>query len=206
MTGSQSKYPDTAEQSLWIARARRGDHLAFGRIVQKYQRPVFNLCFYMLKNAADAEDAAQEIFLRAYTKLATYNDQRQFSTWLFTIASHYCIDNWRKHRLQLVDWNDCQNQSWDQGYNRPDRVVLQKESAYETRTMLASVSAEHRLILVLKYWHEMSYEEMAQTLDTSVSAIKSRLFRARKVLAQKMLSQQGACGYAAQQMALVGSY
>jgi RNA polymerase sigma-70 factor (ECF subfamily) len=204
MTNSTPRYPDTAEQSLWIAQARQGDQRAFCQLVQKYQQPVFNACYYMLKDTADAEDAAQEIFLRAYTKLNTYDDTRQFSTWLFAIASHYCIDCWKKRRWQQVPWDDLENclsvgeMAW------PDRMAQRKESAQETRAMLAALPADYRLLIVFKYWHAMSYKEMAQTLDTTTGAVKSKLFRARKILAQKVLSQPAAMGYD-NRMALVGS-
>ena len=204
MTKSTSRYPDTAEQSLWIVQAQQGDQRAFCQIVQKYQQPVFNVCYYMLKDTADAEDAAQEIFLRVYTKLNTYDNSRQFSTWLFAIASHYCVDRWKKRRLQLVSWDDLENCFTGGEMTRPDKVALKKESAQETRTLLAALPADYRLLIVLKYWHAMSYEEMAQTLDTTTSAVKSRLFRARKTLAQMIGTQSAAMGYG-NQMAPAGS-
>ena len=88
---------------------------------------------------------------------------------------------------------------------RPDKVALRQESVQETRTLLAALPADYRLLIVLKYWHTMSYEEMAQTLDTTTSAVKSRLFRARKILAQMMGAQPAATGYS-NRIALAGSY
>ena len=89
---TKSKYPDKSEQAMWITLTRQGNTAAFGKIVEKYQRPVYNLCYRLLGNAVEAEDAAQEIFIRAYTRLESYDDRRQFSTWLFSIAANYCID------------------------------------------------------------------------------------------------------------------
>ena len=91
-----SKYPNDPEQTMWLNRTTNGDSTAFNYIADKYQQPVYNLCYRMLGNAHDAEDAAQEVFIRAYAKLDTYDDTAKFSTWLFSIASHYCIDRLRK--------------------------------------------------------------------------------------------------------------
>jgi RNA polymerase sigma-70 factor (ECF subfamily) len=194
MSHSNSKYPNTPEQRLWISQARQGDQDAFCRLVEKYQQPVFNICCRMLNNAEDAEDAAQEIFLRAYTKLDTYDTSRQFSTWLFAIASHYCIDRWKKRRFQLVAWDDLKNVLSDSESNQPDRVVAQRDADREVRDLLAKLPADYRMAVVLRYWQTMSYEEMAETLNTSVSAVKSRLFRARKMLAQSAQPDTGRVG------------
>ena len=83
-------------ESEWLVRVMEGDDLAFTRLVEKYQRPVYNLCYRMLGNAGDAEDAAQEAFLRAYKSLNRYDQKRPFATWLLSIASHYCIDQPRQ--------------------------------------------------------------------------------------------------------------
>jgi RNA polymerase sigma-70 factor (ECF subfamily) len=194
MTNSNSKYPNTTEQSVWICQARQGDQDAFCRLVEKYQQPVFNICYRMLNNAEDAEDAAQEIFLRAYTKLDTYDTDRRFSTWLFAIASHYCIDRWKKRSFQLVAWDDLKNVLSDSESNQPDRIVAQRDADREVRDLLVKLPADYRMAVVLRYWQTMSYDEMAETLNTSVSAVKSRLFRARKMLAQSVRSEQARLG------------
>ncbi len=91
-----------AQEALWITKALDGDDSAFGQLVEQYQRPVFSLCYRMLGNSNAAEDAAQESFLRAYTHLKRYDPKRSFATWLLSIASHYCIDQMRKRRLDTI--------------------------------------------------------------------------------------------------------
>ncbi len=189
---TQSKYPDTSEQTTWITLTRQGDTAAFGKIVEKYQRSVYNLCYRMLGNAAEAEDAAQEVFLRAYANLDSYDDRRQFSTWLFSIASNYCIDRLRKLRPTLVSW-DRLKETWLDGSNtQPEQVLLTAEATKEVQALLKSLSPDDRLIIILKYWYTLSYQDIATMLGTTVSAIKSRLFRARKLLAQTTSQQQRA--------------
>lgn len=189
-SGTKSKYPNDSEQARWITLIRQGDKTAFGQIVAKYQRPVYNLCYQMLGNTDDAEDAAQEIFLRAYARLDSYDDRRQFSTWLFSIASHYCIDRLRSPRPILVSW-DSLNNYWPAGfYSQPEKALLKVEATTEVQSLLNSLSPDYRLVVILKYWYTLSYQDIAETMGTTVSAIKSILFRARKVMAQTAIQQQ----------------
>jgi RNA polymerase sigma-70 factor, ECF subfamily len=178
-----SKYPNTPQQMQWIAQTRAGDQAAFSQIVEKYQRPVYNICYHMLRNPQEAEDAAQEVFLRAFSKLHTYDEDRQFSTWLFAIASHYCMDRWKKRRFQLVGWDDLKNILSDRESSQPEKVIMNIEASQEVRAMLQNLRPDYRMVVILKYWHSMSYEEIADTLDTTVSTIKSKLFRARQMMA-----------------------
>jgi len=106
MEDEVSKHWNNPEQMMWVTLTKNGCSVAFNNIVEEYQRPIYNFCYRMLKNVDEAEDAAQEIFIRAYFKLDSYAETRKFSTWLFSIASHYCIDRLRKRRFQLVSWDD----------------------------------------------------------------------------------------------------
>ena len=182
-----SKYPNNPEQTMWLRRTKNGDNTAFSYIAEKYQQPVYNLCYRMLGNAADAEDAAQEVFIRAYAKLDTYDDTSKFSTWLFSIASHYCIDHLRMRHFNLISWDDLD--SWyhfpEQGTPQPEQVLIKAETSQEIQNLLNLLPPDYRLAVILKYWYTMSYQEIAQTLETTVSAIKSKLFRARKMMADK---------------------
>lgn len=187
-----SKYPNTPEQMMWISQTRQGNAAAFGKIVEKYQRPVYNLCYQMLSNATEAEDAAQEVFLRAYARLDSYDDRRQFSTWLFSIASNYCIDRLRRVRPTLISWDDFKVSWLDNDNTQPEQALLKAEATEEVQTLLKSLNPDDRLVIILKYWYTLSYQEMSQTLGTTVSAIKSKLFRARRQLAQTATQQQNA--------------
>jgi RNA polymerase sigma-70 factor (ECF subfamily) len=172
-------------ETSWIARARQGDDAAFAQLVEAYQRPIFNICYRMLGDPAEAEDAAQETFIRIYTQLASYDPNRKFSSWALAIASHYCIDRLRRRRFGLVSWDDLPPWRWlpDQE-PEPEEVTLNNEAQQQVREILNTLPPDYRAAVVLRYWHELSYEEIAETLDSTVSAIKSRLFRAREMMAQ----------------------
>ena len=174
--------PDEAQ---WVAKAKRGDRVAFAKIVEAYQGPIYNLCYRMLGDRTEAEDAAQEAFIKVFLKLDSYDESRKFSSWLFSIASHYCIDRLRKRRVQLVSWDELPPWRWSpsDGKPQPEEAMVQVETSQEIRDLIEALPPEYRAAVVLKYWHEMPYEEIAKTLDTTVSAIKSRLFRARKMMA-----------------------
>ncbi len=178
------------EEKLWISSAHRGDDVAFGRLVDTYQRPVFNLCYRMLGTPMAAEDAAQETFLRAYAHLSSYDASRSFSSWLLSIASHYCIDQLRRRHFQLLSLDDLAPGSCAaDDLPEPEDVVLSRETEQEVRALLQKLPGDYRAAVVLRYWYQFSYEEIAKALETTVSAIKSRLFRARQMMAET--SKQG---------------
>ncbi len=175
-----------ADETLWVMQARHGDEDAFSQLVEAYQRPVFNLCYRMLGDAAEAEDAAQETFIRAYTRLASYDPNRKFSSWMLAIASHYCIDRLRQRRMGLVAWDDLPPGNWlSDTQTKPEEVILDRETQRQVRELLNDLPSDYRAVVVLRYWHELSYEEIAETLHTTVPAIKSRLFRARQMMVNR---------------------
>ena len=176
------------EESTWIQQARAGDQNAFGRLVVAYQTPVYNLAYRMLGNKVEAEDAAQEAFLRAYTHLRSYDLDRPFRSWLFSIASHYCIDRLRRRR---INWLPLEEeiaepyQMTSKGPN-PEAATAQREHEEEVQNLLNTLSPTDRAAITLRYWYDCSYEEIAETLNLTVSAVKSRLHRARRALASSM--------------------
>jgi len=174
------------QERVWLERALQGDTAAFGQLVRAYERPVYNLTYRMLGDPDEAEDAAQETFLRAYTKLATYQPQRKFVNWLLSIASHYCIDRLRRRsRAPQVSLDDALPPQWlASGAPQPDQAVSQKEERERIRQTLDMLSPPYRAAVVLRYWYGLSYREIATIMDTTESAIKSRLHRARRMLAK----------------------
>ena len=139
------------QEQHWIEAARGGDRDAFGRLVQAYQRPVYNLTYRMLGNAEEAEDAAQEVFIRAYRKLDTFDPQRKFSTWILSIASHYCIDRLRRRRLKWLSLEDerLPPSVLVSHQDGPERNVMQSEHKAQIQSLLDTLSADYRAVVVL---------------------------------------------------------
>ena len=175
------------EESIWLEQARQGDKVAFGKLIEAYQGPVYNLAYRMMSNSGEAEEAAQEAFIRAFTRLESYNPAHKFSTWLLSITSNYCIDQLRKRRAILLSIDEPLPPhpalSADQE-KRPESQLIMNEQQAMVQSLLEELAPDYRQAVVLRYWHELSYEEIAEMMDTTVSAIKSRLFRARKQLAE----------------------
>ena len=175
------------EQAL-LQQALEGDANAFGALIELYQQPIYNLAYRMLGDAQEAEDAAQEAFIRAYTNLhRSYDTKRSFKTWLFSIASNHCIDRLRKRRLTWVSIDEPlppHPALISDSDNPEDHLVLQERSVM-VQNLLDELNPDYRAAVVLRYWYELSYAEIAEALETTESSIKSRLFRARKMLGEK---------------------
>lgn len=176
------------DETEWIRRAQQGDQIAFGHLVAAYQTPVYNLTYRILGNATEAEDAAQETFLRAYMHLRSYDPQRPFRCWILAIASHYCIDRLRRQRIDWLSLDDEIAVAYEPAGNcpTPEAALSQREQQAEIQRLLAGLSPTDRTAITLCYWYDCSYEEIAEMLNLTVSAVKSRLHRARLALARMM--------------------
>jgi len=177
------------EEKVWIQQALAGDQEAFACLVKAYQTAVYNLAYRMLGNAAEAEDTAQETFLKAYTRLKTYDSERKFSSWLLSIASHHCIDRLRQRRFAL-SLDELPPWRWLAGSSRPEEVVIRSQERDEVHQLLDQLPPHYRAAVVLHYWYDLSYQEIAEAMETTESAVKSTLYRARRMLAQKTLTHQ----------------
>lgn len=167
---------------------RQGDD--FAELVECYERDVFNMAYWMLGDAAEAEDAAQEAFLRAYVKLSSYDSTRSsFKTWLLTITSNHCIDRLRKRRVTLLSIDEPLffHPALASREVGPEQAVLADERSALVQSLLTNLTPRYRAAVVLRYWYDMSYGEIAETLDTTINAVKALLFRARRTLADMML-------------------
>ncbi|HLB50386.1 MAG TPA: sigma-70 family RNA polymerase sigma factor [Anaerolineales bacterium] len=178
-------------ESEQIARARAGDDAAFTRLVETYQTVIFNLCYRMLGDPAEAEDAAQETFLRAYSQLHRYDPGRSFKTWLLAIASHHCIDRLRKRRLTWLSLDESlePHPALHEHSPGPEEASVKREQTAVIATLLARLAPDDRSMVVMRYWHDLSYEEIAEATGATVSAVKSRLHRARAQLATMLNSK-----------------
>jgi RNA polymerase sigma-70 factor (ECF subfamily) len=179
-------------ESEWLTQVLEGDSQAFTFLVETYQRPVYNLCYRMLGNAQDAEDAAQETFMRAYQSLRRYDRSRSFSTWLLSIAAHYCIDQIRKRRMQVVSVEELPVPDLPDKSPGMESNLSRKEERIRMRSVLGTLDPLDRAAVIMYYWYDFSYEEICQALSLTVSALKSRLHRARRAMAEEWLKQQPA--------------
>ncbi|NLG50423.1 MAG: sigma-70 family RNA polymerase sigma factor [Chloroflexi bacterium] len=175
------------QERSWVLQAQKGDQRAFAKLVEVYQTPVYNLAYRMLGSAEEAEDAAQETFIRAYTRFDSYDPERKFSSWILSIASHHCVDRLRRRKGNTVSLEAIQSWRWiPDKLPRPEEETLQQEQERNIRRLLDQLPEQYRLVIILRYWYDMPYEEMAEMTETTVSAVKSRLHRARQMMAMKL--------------------
>jgi RNA polymerase sigma-70 factor (ECF subfamily) len=173
------------QEAQWVSAALGGDQSAFARLVERYTGAVFNLCYRMLGQRQDAEDATQEIFLRAYARLDAFDRSRRFSTWLLSIGSNYCIDRLRRRRFAWLTLDDVS--FWlPSGAAGPERSALINERRDQVQQALQQLPEQYRLVTILRYWHDMSYDEIAAHTGLTESALKTRLHRARKMLGKAL--------------------
>lgn len=171
---------NAAQELEWLKLAQRGDRAAFARLVQAYQGPVYNLCYRMLGNAAEAEDATQETFLRVYTKLNTYSQDHKLSSWMLSIASHYCIDRLRRRRGETLSLDEEPVAAILPAHEAgPEESALTAEAREAVQAAVNRLDPAYRVPLILRYWHDLSYAEIADVMGLTVQAVKSRLHRAR---------------------------
>lgn len=178
------------EDTTLVRRTLNGDQGAFAILVEKYKDPVFNVAYRMLGNATEAEDVAQEAFVRAYTQLHTYKDSHRFSTWLLSITSHLAIDQLRRRRFLALPLDNVPFLEWmaDVGAG-PEQATLAGEASDEMQCLLKTLPDKYRTMLILRYWHDLSYDEIAKMLHLTPALVKARLHRARELVARTMKSQ-----------------
>ncbi|HKI54756.1 MAG TPA: sigma-70 family RNA polymerase sigma factor [Anaerolineales bacterium] len=176
------------DEKAWVAQVQQGNDDAFTQIVETYQKPIYNLCYRMLGEPGAAEDAAQEVFLRAYQNLHRYDPSRAFGTWILSIAAHYCIDLLRKKKFVMFSM-DAENDDGmtfevpDASAPDPEAESVKRERHGRLHLLLKDLDDTDRAAVVMRYWHDFSEKEIAQSLNLTVSAVKSRLHRSRRALA-----------------------
>ena len=175
----------------WVEDTLDGNQDAFAELVNTYQNAVYNLCFRMLSERTEAEDATQEAFLRAYLNLERYDPARSFKTWVLSIASNHCIDRLRKRRLLWLSLDEPlpPNVVLSSDEPQPEEATIRDEHSKAIQSLLDELNTDYRAAVILRYWYDYSYAEIADILDTTESAIKSRLFRARQALANRLEAQ-----------------
>ena len=186
----------TREQELAvIRRVQRGDANAFEYLVAAYEKNVYNLALRMTGNPEDAEDMAQEAFLKAYSSLDSFRGDSKFSVWLYRIVSNLCLDLLRAKQRRPVQSLTVEN---DEGevdeleisdeHFSPEKLLDRKLTRESVQRGLASLPDDSRQILLLRELQGMSYEEIGEALGLEPGTVKSRIFRARKKLCAFLLA------------------
>jgi RNA polymerase sigma-70 factor (ECF subfamily) len=177
-----------AEDSDLIAAARRGDAAAYASLVHKYQDRLCLALRRICRSLADAQDAAQEAYLRAYMNLGQYNGASSFYTWLYRIAVNAVINEFRRGKTRASREQSRLLPGYSRGgdVSSPDEPLLRQECVAQVRAALDALSTEHRTILVLREMEDCDYDEIAAVLAIPKGTVRSRLHRARLALREKL--------------------
>jgi RNA polymerase sigma-70 factor, ECF subfamily len=178
-----------------MLRVKRGDRAAFAELVQKYKQPLFNFICRTLRDEAESEDLAQNVFLQVYKSRQRYERTAKFSTWLFTIARNLCLNEIRRrsrHPAESIEESHAENEDQPQRQYEDKKIflpaenVLHGELAVKIEEALAELPENQRTAILLCRQEELSYEEIAEILGCSLSATKSLIHRGREALKEKL--------------------
>ncbi|HSY43103.1 MAG TPA: sigma-70 family RNA polymerase sigma factor [Candidatus Acidoferrum sp.] len=178
-----------------MLRVKRGDRAAFAELVDKYKQPVVNFIFRSLRDEAEAEDLAQNVFLQVYKSRSRYKQTAKFSTWLFTIARNLCLNELRRrsrHPAESLEETHTENEDQparqfeDKSQLAAPEEVLHGELAQKIEEALGELPENQRSAILLCRQDDLSYEEIAKVLRCSLSATKSLIHRGREALKEKL--------------------
>jgi len=187
--------PELDPDAALMLRVKQGDAAAFTVLVEKYKQPVMNLAYRTLRDATEAEDLAQNVFVQVYKSAYRYKSSAKFSTWLFTIARNLCLNEIRRrtrHPAESLDAtrSDDEDQPLHQFEDKktaaPPETLLHRELENKIQEALADLPENQRTAILLCRQEELSYEEIAEILDCSLSATKSLIHRGREALKEKL--------------------
>jgi len=172
-----------------VGKAKDGDQKAYAELMQRYKDSIYFMALKMVNNKDDAMDLTVETFGKAFENIEKYKPDFAFSTWLFRIATNNCIDFIRKKRISLISINSMVD---DDGDDRPlqiksdtlnpEETSIKKQQQEQLKIIVEKLPQRYKTLIVLRYFEEQSYEEIAQQLDLPLGTVKAQLFRARDLL------------------------
>ena len=173
---------ESLDDNELVARTLSGDVRSYEELVRRYERLVGRVLYSYARREISVEDLVQETFLRAYDRLETFNPDYRFKTWLLAIANNLGVDTLRRRR-EIVEFNPETHAGAGGG---PEADALDAERSRSVQDAVATLPETYSVPLVLRYSEDLSYAEIAEILDITIPAVKSRLFRARNMMAERL--------------------
>jgi RNA polymerase sigma-70 factor (ECF subfamily) len=188
------------EERTLLYQAQHGQVDAFGEIVRRYQTSVFGVCMRLLGDRSEAEDAAQEVFLRAYERLHTFDTDRPFGPWIRKVAANFCFNRLQASFPVVVEWNEetihtttipaPASISGAVLSEDPLQLIMRQEAADRVRAALWSLPPHFRIVIELRHFQGLDYEAIATEVGLSLNNVKTHLFRARRLLAERIRKKE----------------
>ena len=176
-----------------VQSAVKGDEYAFEELVGRYKNLVYSVVLRMVADAEDANDIAQEVFIKVYRNLDKYSPEFKFSTWIIRIATNTVIDFRRKKKQEFVSIDEMETELPD--IVTPENEYLEKEHKSELMNAINALPDMYKMPIVLYHLEGMSYQEISSILGVSMSKIKNRIFRGRKLLKDELIKRKEGDGY-----------
>lgn len=184
----------TIQEDDLIEKCQRGDVEAFEKLIASYEKKVYNIAYRYMGSKEEAEDLAQEAFIKVFRSIRSFRGEASFSTWLYHIVTNVCRDALRKNSRRMADSLDCavttekgelQREVPDWSMS-PEPIYENQELGELLHYLISQLTPEYKAVIIMRELEEMSYEEIAKELNCSLGTVKSRLSRARKVLRDKI--------------------
>ena len=188
---ADSESLETTQEVEWVKASQRGDTLAFNRLVLKWERSVYNLNLRMLQDPDEAAEVTQDVFLSAFQAIRRFQHTAKFSTWLYRIACNQCLSRLRQ-RPQAIHYSLDDGRPGNPVHQRlpahdsHEELFLNEEQGTRVRQALVSLSPDQRAVVELKFFQELTFEEIAEVVQIPVSTVKSRLYSGLEVLKTKL--------------------
>jgi len=168
-----------------VKRTRRDDVGAYGELVRRYQQAVFAVCYRLMGERQDAEDMAQETFIRAHQRLASYDAARPFGPWIRRVAANICLNALKSRKANFII-DEERDAVPDTQASNPEKAQARKDGIEDVQQAIQELPPHYRAVIELRHFQELSSAEIAQALEIPLSDVKSYLFRARKQLAERL--------------------
>lgn len=189
-----------ADERKLVQKAQKGDVKAFEKIVEDYQGVVYSVAYRYAENTQDAADMAQEVFIKMFKNINSFQEKSKLSTWIYRVATNMCIDIVKKESRNSVAY------SFDEGYEdkdgstlynglvddsmQPDEIVEKREIKDAVNSAISKLSDKYKTVIILRDIEGLHYEEIAEIVDCSVGTVKSRISRGRKNLRKILLDDR----------------
>ncbi|WP_301108778.1 sigma-70 family RNA polymerase sigma factor [Sporosarcina sp.] len=177
------------EDLKWVREVLAGDKQAYAHIVNKYKNPLYATILRMTRNSQDAQDYVQDAFLKVYSQLDKYKETGSFSSWLYRVAINHCMDEFRKKRHQSVPSGFVEEVT--AGESQPEVIFMKKEKYRQLERLLATLPEDERLIILLRYANELSYDEISEMTNISLPTVRNKLHRAKKKMRDTVKREGG---------------
>lgn len=162
----------------------KGNNELFAELITRYKKMIYNIIYHYMYDKEEANDISQEVFIRIYKALGSYNPEYKFSTWSLRIATNLCLDTLRKKKINYIPIEEIESISREE--NTPEKKYLRKERSAIIREAIANLPENYRIPIILYHQKGLAYKEIAEKLNKPMSIIKNRLFRARLALRESM--------------------